>query len=107
MPADVLADHLVGVGIVQGLGEALLRERHLAAHVQERLSRIQGEAALDQRPRRGQRPCRQGCDQEQADRRDHDRRRQGQATFDQRRFRSHKLFIFKSCETLSHIVSFQ
>jgi hypothetical protein len=49
---DVAAHEVVGVGVVERLGDALLRERHLPAHVQERLrraDRVGGDHdALDQ-----------------------------------------------------------
>ena len=49
---DVLADVAGGVGVVEGLGDALLGQRHLAADVEERLGGADGvagdEHALDE-----------------------------------------------------------
>ena len=44
---DVLADQAVGVGVVQGLGDALLGQRHLAPHVEEGLRGVDGVAGED------------------------------------------------------------
>ena len=50
VPRMFLPDEALGVGVVERLGEALLGQRHLAAHVEERLRGLRPRSSVSTMP---------------------------------------------------------